>query len=266
MIEKFGKGADAGIFGDRTESEEFNRDILIPWQQLRPKEMDFVGVYPVEEIMKDLDDVKKKKNNPEFVKGKTEESMVSEYALPYLIEDEQIWGDADVSVSMTSEFDDIMRGTDFVIRYNIDGQDFYMGIDVKTNMAGSHDYRVEKSISQIVEAAKKGRLNTIKYFKDLQEDGDGRKKSLEIPVAVIVFKNNKILPLRDILPIHPKKRSESQKRQLEEIKTKLNQELKDNCREMIQLVQALITSSSDKPKEKIIGSYKNFLRFLDSLE
>ncbi|MFH0779738.1 MAG: hypothetical protein V1928_02655 [Parcubacteria group bacterium] len=257
--EKWEKDVDARIFGERTESEEFNKKIIKPWQELRPKETEFTGVYSAEEIKRDLDLVKKIKNSQDYVDAKTEAAIVAEYGLPYLIEDEQILGAA--SVSLASEFDDLKRGVDLVLRYSAEGNDYYVAIDFKTNAGGREDdYRVRESVNKSIDDVRSNRLREIKYFVGSQ---DNSKKRIEAPRIVVVFDSEEMLQLRDILPIPLNKRTHVQKEKIEKIKESLIYKMQNFCKSMIEATEQLMTRSSEPQKENIVRLCKRFLNFIE---
>lgn len=82
--------------GEPELNADFKNKIIKKWDDLRPKERDFAisegnsngGIYQSKEIIEDLKRVKEIKESPDYVKSRTVASIVAEYALPQLIEDE----------------------------------------------------------------------------------------------------------------------------------------------------------------------------------
>lgn len=167
----------------------------------------------------------------------------------------------DASVSITSEFDDILNGVDFVVRYPSDeGNELYMGVDVKTIKGGKPDYRINDSIEKSLEDTRRRRLKKIKYFIDPQDD---KKTYLDVPRIVVVFDSDEIIKYQEMLIVPIKKRTLRQRDMMEILRKKMIDQMKGNCALIAERIEDMKTSPHETGFDKIYNYYKGFMEFLE---
>jgi hypothetical protein len=147
----------------------------------------FSDIYTPLELKRDGREVQKIKNSPTF-KERDPITVVGEYIIMEGIWHLQ-WISEDVEILPTHEFDDIKRGTDFVLRFEDEKEtNFYLGVDVTTS---SDNTVIKDKRGKILEFLAKGDLEHLQYFEDpdLKIEGKvkGKKGQFELPKIVIVL-------------------------------------------------------------------------------
>lgn len=147
------------------------------------KEDDFRDIYGDDEVDKDLEEVKNRKDKWEEEENQDEEfsrrySDVLETVLADLSNGED-WLGSDIKVSKASEFDDQINETDLI--FELGGSDNVLGVQLTfAEMYG----KVEDKVESVVEEVEKGSLSEIKYFESKFEED--KKEHLEkIPRVVV---------------------------------------------------------------------------------
>lgn len=250
--------------GEKPElNVDFKKKIINQWDDLRPKERDFKDVYPAKEIEDDIKEYMKIKRNPDY-RNKTVGAIVAEYALPQMIDTEQILGDK-TFISISSEYDDHCRHVDFIVRYpaNEEGKELYMGVDVKTIRGGQPNSKINDAIQAIVSNARFHKMTTVKYFID---PADQTMTHVEVPLIVIVFDSDEIVKYQEILAVLDKKRSSSQRNLLKIFQKEIIDKMKGNCEYMSEAVEKLMIQSKDPYLQRIVNAYRNFQKFLAKQE
>ncbi|MFH0988091.1 MAG: hypothetical protein V1763_01830 [Parcubacteria group bacterium] len=240
------------MMGYHTESEPFNR-LIKKNEADRPRMEDCAGVYSQDIIKWDKAGVARIKSSSAYEVGRTEAAIVAEQGVFEQIGDEQILGDADATLA--SEFDDLMRGVDLVVRFEPEEgkQPSYLAIDIKTNLGGrDNDEKVRRSIESSVDEAKNNGLREIKYYVDPQSGGKGR---IFAPRVVLIFDSRYILTVRDAIAKPSKQRTPRENMAIAEFQLKIKSQIVERCEEMASEVDKLIASNANVEKTKIVRLY-----------
>ncbi|MBU1146009.1 hypothetical protein KKD80_00450 [Patescibacteria group bacterium] len=179
----------------QTDDEKFNREIARPWKESAFSEYDFVGrSYSRAEVESDLKKVGEIKKSPAYVRERGSEAVALEYVLMEGVKVHGWFGDSVQSVQKTSEYDDVMNGTDFVVIFhNEDTDEFvYLAIDATTSADQSVLWRKgERTFEKL--AAKK--MTEIKYF----EDPDKNMEKVEMPRIVLSLSPERTVALQKLM-------------------------------------------------------------------
>lgn len=177
---------------------EFFLSLKKEWDDLRPikhNEKDkpipgteydhFKDVYDELELKRDQREVEELKKK--FTE-KAPIAVIGEYIIMHGIWDFQ-WISEEVEVIPTHEFDDIKRGTDFVMRFEDENNtSFYLGVDVTT---AADQIVIRDKRKKINRYLNKGDLEHLKYFEDQDSIVNGEikpiKGELEVPKVIIIF-------------------------------------------------------------------------------
>jgi hypothetical protein len=142
------------------------------------KERNADGIYNKTEIINDINLVNKIRNKENYKKERNSPSVAFEYIAKEGIHDE-LWFGEDTSVYSTSEYDDIVNGIDFVVKFEDEQGEYYLGID---STAGENADIIDKKLDRNVEQATNNELFKVKYFHNIDTN---EKKSIELPRVVI---------------------------------------------------------------------------------
>ncbi|MFA7285384.1 MAG: hypothetical protein WC011_00850 [Candidatus Paceibacterota bacterium] len=151
--------------------------------QFRPKEMDFVDIYPESEILADLEEMRKIEenfHNNEEQKYKTELSSLLEAVLADQIESNN-WLGENTEVVPASRYDDIKYGVDIVSIYREEDSEEYLGLGVDVAFANDKRNIISK-LDGIKLLLKNGLIPKLKYFED---PSTGEHKELLVPKVVV---------------------------------------------------------------------------------
>ncbi len=149
----------------------------------RPKEMDFIDIYPEAEILEDLEEIRKIEesfdNNPEQ-KYKAELASLLEAVLADQIESNNWLGD-NVEIVPASRYDDIKQGVDIVSIYRQEDEEEYLGMAVDVAFANDKKNIISK-LDNLKFSLKNAHIPKLKYFEDPQT---GEHRELLIPKVII---------------------------------------------------------------------------------
>lgn len=160
---------------NKFEKESYNDRIQVD---------DFRNLYSKEEIIEDNKKVEKKKEQME--KDKTERAVLLEKIFIAKAEMFEWFGDG--YVCPTTEFDDIMNGTDFIIEYEDEdgGQPLCLAVDC--TVSEDKGIILDKII-KTEEGIQNGKLTSIKYFRsEAETTSDGKRvcKFLSMAPKVVI--------------------------------------------------------------------------------
>ncbi len=157
-------------------SEEFDSEIIRPWEGLRPKLAEYSDVYGYDTTTEDLEFVRERHTQ---WRAKPRTSMRLEYALMDGMYSRNWLGER-TQIFPASEFDDVANGIDMVLRLESeDGKVIFLGIDVTT----SEDSGIlEEKIIRTYEALQRGQTAKVKYF---TSEDDGIHGLVRLPRVVI---------------------------------------------------------------------------------
>lgn len=151
--------------------------------EFRPKEMDFVDIYPESEILADLEEIRRIEEsfqNNEQQKYKTELSSLLEAVLADQIESNN-WLGENTEIVPASRYDDIKNGVDIVSIYREEDSEEYLGLGVDVAFANDKKNIISK-LDNIKFALKNAHIPNLKYFED---PNTGEHKSLLVPKVVV---------------------------------------------------------------------------------
>lgn len=174
-----------GAFGYRTSNKDFNKKIITPWEKIKPKYHDFKDIYPEKDINKDQARIKQKKNSPDWIKEKCEESIAIEYIIAEGIGGYD-WLGPDTQISLTHEYDDIENGVDLVASFYDEEtkETIVMGIDATVS---EDQGELKKKFNRLLDNCRHGILKKVKYH--IPDNPDEKKGKRRLPV--VVFAANK---------------------------------------------------------------------------
>lgn len=228
---------------DETTQEKFNQDIIAPWQDLRPKEDDFVDVYSEREINEDKRTAAEVK--AEFVKKK-QSSVGLEYLLMEGIYNHR-WlsrKDLEVYVSPTAEHDDFNGHTDLVVRFDDpeEKESYYLGIDATTAQDRSW---TDQKFKFLAGKIRRGVLPHVKYYED---EKTGQKGKIFLPTVVVGVDAEKTFQLMKTCLENPSalNRDPVQLEFLEQIELQLSVALDWLLRNRIRIRKERVPGSNDR--------------------
>ena len=158
-----------GTFEYTTGNDEFDETIARKWHAARPKEEKFIEKYGKDKIQKDLDQIKQIENLSNYKKERSPVSTLAEFVIAEGIGNRG-WLGVDTSASITSKYDDILRGADLLVTIpnplDPEGDDILFVVD----MTSSGDEAVlEKKIRSELERLESGRRTRLKYFRGAEK-------------------------------------------------------------------------------------------------
>lgn len=151
--------------------------------EFRPKEMDFIDVYPENEILADLEEIRRIEetfHNTEEEKHKTELSSLLEAVLADQIESNN-WLGENTEIVPASRYDDIKNGVDIISIYREEDSEDYLGLGVDVAFANDHKNIISK-LDNIKFSLKNAHIPNLKYFED---PNTGEHKKLLIPKVIV---------------------------------------------------------------------------------
>lgn len=178
-----------------TDDENFNREIAQPWKKSAPNPEKFIGrPYPRAEVESDIKKVGEIKKSPDYVYERRSEAVALEYVLMEGIKVHGWFGESVESVQKTSEFDDVMNGTDFVVTFHDEDTDkfVHLAIDATTS---SNEMVLQRKADKNFEKLSVGKMTEIKYF----EDPDGTRGKMEMPKIVLELSPEKTVALQKLM-------------------------------------------------------------------
>lgn len=251
----------------------FEKNIKAGWDKMRPgakhesenpglePQFDyFADTFEIEETLK-VDQAKLEDRRKKFEK-KTKRGEVGEYIFMEGIYELQ-WLKPDIEVMPTHEYDDVMKQTDFVLRFESENGDYvYLGVDVTTTKDA--DKIIEKR-DKLAEYLEGGSLGSLKYFEDQDADIKGE---FEMPKIVIGLSPDNVIQMQqimvnerirrklkpaDIARLLPQELAEfeNDKRSAEKIQQEIEADVLKQLQIMITIINELIkTAKSAELKEK----------------
>jgi hypothetical protein len=240
-----------------TGNEDFDK-IVAQWNVpgIKPnmhkfsKEKYSDGIYDGKDIENDLNLVKSIKNKEGYKRERNSSAVAFECIAKEGIHNELWFGD-DASVCPTSIYDDMVNGIDFIVKFEDEQGEYYLGVDSTT---GENIDVIDKKLDRNVDLATKKELFQVKYFYDIDTK---EKKSIELPRVVIGVHWEKIDSLMDGFT---KRRKEMQnsKLQVDFLKQTINQLsatveylIKNNIDENFNIDSDNISEFLEKNKESI---------------
>lgn len=191
MLARLGAEKILGLGDD----EEFNRKIARPWRDSAFRPEDFSGrVYPRDEVEADEEKIRRIKKSSDYTHEKSSEAVDLEYVLMEGIKVHGWFGDDVESVQKTSEYDDAINGTDFVVTFRDEdtGEFVYLAIDATTSADPSV---IRRKADKVYEKLNRAKMTEIKYF----EDPDGKAGKVEMPRIVLALNPKKTVVLQKLI-------------------------------------------------------------------
>jgi len=262
-----------------TGNEDFDK-IAARWNSpgIKPnmlafsKESNVDGIYNKKDIIYDLNLINKIKNKESYKKERNSPSVAFEYIAKEGIHDE-LWFGSDTSVYSTSEYDDIVNGIDFIVKFEDEQGEYYLGVD---STAGENADVIDKKLDRNVDQAVNNELFKVKYFHNIDTN---EKKSIELPRVVIGVHWQEVDSLMDGFT-NRRKEMQNNKLQIDFLKQTINQLsatveylIKNNIDESFDIDSNDISEFLEKNKEnikqkglnKIIDTYLKPLNKLSSV-
>ena len=179
----------------QTDDENFNREIARAWKKSAFNPEDFIGrTYSREVVESDLKRVEEIKKSPNYIQERGSEAVALEYVLMEGIKVDGWFGDNVESVQKTSEYDDVMNGTDFVVTFRDEDTDefVYLAIDATT---AADQMVLRRKEDKNFEKLAGGKMAEIKYF----EDPDKSAGKIEMPRVVLALSSERTLVLQKLM-------------------------------------------------------------------
>ena len=176
-------------------NEKFNREIARDWKKSAFDPYDFSGkTYPRGEVEADEKKIWQIKKSPDYVYGKSSEAVDLEYVLMEGIKVDGWFGEDVESVQKTSEYDNVMNGTDFVVTFRDEdtGDFIYLAVDATTSADPSV---IRRKADGVYEKLNHAKMTEIKYF----EDPDGKAGKMEMPRIVLALSPEKTVALQKLM-------------------------------------------------------------------
>lgn len=151
-----------------------------------PKIDDFEDLYPKEEIEADKREIERIKKLPEF-RDQHERALIVA-GIFYKEGEQSNWLGDETNVILTSEFDDIKRGSDFVLEIPQEDESFER---LAVDLTISEDEGVfESKFNSVREGLRLGRLTNLKYYYSEISGVKGELRS--IPRVVLQIKKDQL--------------------------------------------------------------------------
>jgi hypothetical protein len=184
----------------RSNNPEFLKLIQSNWDKLRPllknfkKKMIIKDGQQVEAgyTWQEAADEAEVQRLQDIFEAKGENAIVGEIVIMEMIYELQLLTE-DVEVFPTSDFDDIKRGIDFVLRFSDDDKFAYLGVDVKTRLSQA---KIEEYRDRIINNLRHGQLGKLKYFEDDDSQIFGK---YDLPMIVIQFNPDDSVAMQGIM-------------------------------------------------------------------
>ena len=179
----------------QTDDENFNREIARPWKNSSPNPEKFIGQpYTREVVAGDMKRVGEIKKSPDYVYERRSEAVALEYVLMEGIKVHGWFSDGVTSVEKTSEYDDVMNGTDFVVTFHDEDTDKFVHLAIDATTSSDEKVLFRKT-DKIFEKLGRGKMTEIKYF----EDQDGNRGKAEMPRIVLELSPEKTVALQKLM-------------------------------------------------------------------
>lgn len=167
---------------EKTGDDEFNEHIATQWKGLQIKEANFGDIYDVEELEADQ---KKKQGIRESFEDKEPEIARGLHMSIMQGIDQYDWLGPDANVVFTSEYDDVINGTDFVVCFTQDNSEsIKIAIDVTTSASREV---LKKKITRIIKQLQStGHMKSLKYFEYVDADFENEPRgSVAMPRIIL---------------------------------------------------------------------------------
>lgn len=259
----------------RSNNPEFLRLIQAYWDELRPLLKKFkkkkiikdgkeaeVG-YSWQDIAADEAEIQRLQD---LFENKGENAIVGEIVIMDMIYQLQLMTE-DVEVFPTSDFDDIKRGIDFVLRFG-DGDKFaYLGVDVKTT---NDQTKINEYRERVLKNLRRCDLGNLKYFEDEDSEIFGQ---YDLPMIVIPFNPEDALVMEDIMLKMKKseKLTPDEENKVSIIKQKITEEITKQIEEIVEFLKKQIFTQkkiklNQKGAEKSSENMKRYSQILDIIK
>lgn len=220
-----------------------------------------VGGYDENEIKKDNQLIKQQKERQQEM-DKTERGEIFEAIFETYADMNEWFGD--MIVSKTSEYDDRINHTDFVLRGELDGgEEVFIAIDCTVT---ENQDLIDKKVNRIGNEMTKGELSEIKYFKSA-DDEDDKRRLKNVPRVILVLDHENLNNLcRLTLGLINKEDGANKK--FAEVETQINflLQMRVQLDKQKEIFQALKNKRDDYPDEMLYSIEKAIEKISEIIE
>lgn len=250
----------------------FEQKIKQEWSEVRPSFSDFedlVGmVYTAEELREDKLKTKGKSVDigveGEFGRWADYELAEDiEYSLMEAIQNFEWFGE-EVSVSPASRFDDLFRGTDFVLTFR-KNEDEYDYLAVDATVAKEENVILDKD-KRVYDELDEGRLTEVKYF--INDDNPEIRGKFNMPHLILALSPSLASEFRNILS-KGRNLSFDDKNRLDDIQKEITRNITERLEGYIKHLRLAIETKKGladkrsigirKRQQEILGKYQEVL-------
>ncbi len=253
--------SEQAIYGWYLKNSNFIKKRAEENQLMELEEFRGVEGYDDEEVKRDNQFVKQQKERQQEI-DKTERGEIFEAIFETYVDMNEWFGD--MIVSKTSEYDDRINHTDFVLSGELDsGEEVFIAVDCTVT---ENQELINKKINRIGDEMTKGELGKIKYFKS-SDDEDDKRKLKNVPRAILVLDQENLNNLcRLTLGLINKEDGANKK--FAETETQINflLQIKIQLDKQKEIFQALKNRRDDYPNEMLYSIEKAIKKISEIIE